>query len=667
MIGTGSPATAVTDRAAPTIDAAPVAHGASRVEVWGSGPAVDAVRQAVGSAQPVATWPDWPAGVVVASGADDEQWWTPLNQAAASGTGPALLLLRQTRTGLEIGPLVEPGRPGCAECLRRRRAAAHLAGTELDQARAARLGEQAAPAVNPAALRAAATLIADELGMTDGQARTRGAVLRLDAATLLVSRHEFLPSPQCPACGALPDDTAAAAVIQLPPTPCYAPGSYRARPLRTQPLLDRYLDEQAGLIAGIDLILSGETPTSIAQVSPLCTDAVQGYGRTLDVSSTVAVSVLEGLERRSGLEPGGKRTVVRASFGELGPDRAVDPQLLGLPDVPPAGSAGLYVRYTPDTEVNWVYGHSFGRGRPVLVPEAYAYYGVHNETRFAYECSNGCALGGSLAEAILHGIFEVAERDAFLATWYAKLPAPRFDPRTATDPTIRLLIDRLRHATGFAMHAFNITMPEGVPAVWVMAVDEDARPDEPRMYCAAGAHLDPESALRSALLECIVGISHLRRDFAEPEVRSRAEAMFADANLVTTMADHSRLYALEEAWPRLDFLYRGERVLTMVEAFPHKHRYRPGGDLADTVRWVVERYLTAGLDVIAVDETTPELRVADLSCVKVIIPGTFSMTFGHHHRRAETLPRLWHAPVRLGYRNEPLRPEEVNRYPHPFP
>ncbi|GAA3437954.1 hypothetical protein GCM10018954_075680 [Kutzneria kofuensis] len=51
----------------------------------------------------------------------------------------------------------------------------------------------------------------------------------------------------------------------------------------------------------------------------------------------------------------------------------------------------------------------------------------------------------------------------------------------------------------------------------------------------------------------------------------------------------------------------------------------------------------------------------------MIIPGTLPMTFGHEFRRVHGLPRLHRVPQALGYRDMPLRPEEINPYPHPFP
>lgn len=86
-----------------------------------------------------------------------------------------------------------------------------------------------------------------------------------------------------------------------------------------------------------------------------------------------------------------------------------------------------------------------------------------------YETSNGCAIGGSLEEAIFHGILEIVERDAFLLTWYAKLPLPRLDLSSANDTELQLMIQRLRTITGYELHAFNATMEHGIPSLWVIA------------------------------------------------------------------------------------------------------------------------------------------------------------------------------------------------------
>lgn len=73
------------------------------------------------------------------------------------------------------------------------------------------------------------------------------------------------------------------------------------------------------------------------------------------------------------------------------------------------------------------------------------------------------------------------------------------------------------------------------------------------------------------------------------------------------------------------------------------------------------------MDVIVVDQSSSETLRNGLRCVKVLIPGMLPMTFGHHLRRLEGLDRVLEVPMKLGYADRRLTPQELNPYPHPFP
>ena len=94
---------------------------------------------------------------------------------------------------------------------------------------------------------------------------------------------------------------------------------------------------------------------------------------------------------------------------------------------------------------------------PILVPKLLAYYSLGGEEGFVYETSNGSAVGGSLEEAILYGIFEVVERDSFLLTWYARLQVPRLDYSSSGDSELILMIGRLTAVTGYEVRLYNTT------------------------------------------------------------------------------------------------------------------------------------------------------------------------------------------------------------------
>lgn len=635
------------------------------VVVRGAGALADAIRDGISGPGGVAV------DILVAAGYDPAG--TAAAGAAAYRTGRASLPVRAEPGRVTIGPLAVPPERGCLTCLLRReeavRAAAPDGPRQLWQGWLAGTVPPTAPALAAPLRQAVAALVAGECAALSGRPSRggRGGIVEVDALSLAVCRRTFLADPQCPVCGHVPDDDVGAGTPALEPRRPTAPGGLRLRDLVAEydRLVDTYVDARCGIVPAVT---AGDVGSLVFASAPACRpgqEPVEGYGRTVDYRSGTVVAIAEALERLGGLHPRGRRTRVRASFRQLGLDAALDPLSLGLPQGGVTGRRpGHGIAYGPDVPLDWVHAYSFRRGGPILVPAGIAYYGECDQ-QIAYECSNGCALGGCLEEAILHGIFEVAERDAFLISWYARLPLPRVDPRTSTDPVNRMLVRRVERDTGCRLDAFDATMPEGLPSLFLVLVDEADRPGFPKAYCGAGAHLDPERALRGGLLE--VGgayrllADHLRR---EPE---RADRLAADPDFVVAMEDHALTYAARTSWPRLGFLYRGGGVRSMTEAFPPWARHRPAGDLLADLRRVVDRYLAGGLDVIVVDQTADEHRAADLHCVKVIIPGTLPMTFGHRNRRTDGLPRLREAPIRLGYRTAPLSEDEINPHPHPFP
>ncbi|MBK3590630.1 YcaO-like family protein, partial [Streptomyces sp. MBT57] len=113
---------------------------------------------------------------------------------------------------------------------------------------------------------------------------------------------------------------------------------------------------------------------------------------SIDFESSERVALFEAAERLASMSPTGHRTVLRAPYAELGPERAVDPVRLGLPDPVHHGHpASATVPYTPDLELDWVQGWSLTRDRTTAVPEHVAYWDASpGRPRVVYECSNGC-------------------------------------------------------------------------------------------------------------------------------------------------------------------------------------------------------------------------------------------------------------------------------------
>jgi ribosomal protein S12 methylthiotransferase accessory factor len=566
-----------------------------------------------------------------------------------------------------VGPLVRPGTPGCSQCADFRRLMAGFDRKEmwgLQQMLTAQGGmTRDAWASRSGLLHVAHLLVAEAQRVLQGRrAHSEGRVFLINLKTLKSSRHFFLPDPQCPFCGRLSNDSPTAARISLQSSPKISTDSYRCRSMDElkEVLVQDYLDSRTGLLNGKMHDL--RSPFADASVNlPLFTEDEGTAGRTHSYAESVLTAILEGLERYCGLTPRGKQTVIHDNYRNL-EDQALNPVKVGVHAKEQYARPGFpFKPFDPDRPIDWVWGYSLLEERPILVPQLLAYYSLGCGDGFVYETSNGCALGGSLEEAIFYGIMEVLERDSFLMTWYAQLPIPRLDPYSVNDQELWLMIDRLKAVAGYDLYLFNSTMEHGIPSVWALA--KNRKQKGVNLICAAGAHLDPVRAVKSAIHELAGMMLTLDEKFEAN--REKYERMLHDPFLVQQMEDHSMLYSLPQAQERLQFLLDENRPLrTFYEEFKRKEWH---ADLTDDLNDILQVFRRLNLEVIVVDQTTPEIVRNGLHCVKVLIPGMLPMTFGHHLTRVTGLERVLRVPVELGYAKQPLTLEQLNPHPHPFP
>lgn len=560
-----------------------------------------------------------------------------------------------------IGPLELPGIAGCYRCVESRRhmARPHRSAYARILAMEGGLADATSKCLTFTSQSAVGNVAVNYVKrqLLDQDVKPRTMLAIVDLHTLSTSLHVFQPDPLCDACGGLAPDTREASIIRLRSRPKVNRESLRTRPLSELAacLRNEYVDPEVGVVRELSVVVDGGLPLVSAPIGLRGPgDHVEpGIGRTLDYESAKLVAVLEALERHGGLQPGGKRTVVTGSFNELAQD-AIDPRTLGMHRTEDYAEESFpFQRFDPATKVRWVWGYSLGRRRPVLVPEHTVYYRIldatHPERPFAFEISNGCAVGSSIEEAMLHGLLEVVERDAFLMTWYGRLPATELLLDSVRDIPTRLAIRRSCEGTPYAIRCWDITQEHGIPAVWAMAIGRTDEPDSPALICSSSAGLDLESAVHDAVLELGPMMRSLHERYRGQE--AYAASLAADSRRVTSMDDHALLYAHPCARRRLDFL------LSDPPSGPVPALAREGNtDLLLDLHDALGRLADAQLDVIVLDQTTPEHHACRLACVKVIVPGMLPMTFGHRFRRTNGLPRLTNR-CRGG----------INPYPHPFP
>jgi ribosomal protein S12 methylthiotransferase accessory factor len=493
--------------------------------------------------------------------------------------------------------------------------------------------------------------------------------LRLD--TLRVTPRLLLADGGCPRCGTPPPACPQPPAWAPAPQPKRSPEDTRLRSVHEYDLLlEAYANPLCGAL-GPGAMPALDSPTTAPVTGAMWLPGPYGYadfywsGHADRFDDSAVLGVLEGLERQAGLASRGPAGRIVDSYRNLA-GQALDPRDCGVySDEAYRMLARMHRPFDPDAPINWVWGYSLRDDQPILVPEQIVYYGrtLVGEPGFVMECSNGCASGSSLEEAVLHGLFELIERDAFLLTWFGKARLPEIDPDSCTRADTVLMVDRVRRY-GYDVRLFDSRIDLPVPVVTAVGVRRDGGLG--RLCFAAGAGLDPEDAVQAALCETASYVP----GFPERIERSIEEArsLAADFTRIHELRQHALVYGLPQMAGHADFLLGAGPVAPMSTVYAEWQRERPRhADLRADVGWIRDRLVAAGFDVIVVDQTSAEQRRAGLHTACVVVPGLLPIDFGWWRQRAPHMSRTRTAFRRAGWRGTDLDPVDLNRAPHPFP
>lgn len=584
---------------------------------------------------------------------------------------------------LLLGPWILPDGPGCIACTVERVVRMNPRNLALDGPIPEPLFPSYARHRNPFVSRGAASSLVSLLlieleNLHEGhELLLKNRILVWKLPSLEGELHSFFRLLGCAECGPHEKDSATSATMVVRPRRKAGKHEYRAKGAGSdlRRLSEKLVSPRFGLVRGLfpgeTAIPAAAAPMPVGDPETMHTEWVAG--RATSVADAKRTALLEALERYAGFAPNGKASALCTSARELG-DLALDPRnlILHSPDQY-AEDDFPFVPFDDEKIMNWVWGYSFRRRSPVALPESSVYYG-HKHLRdtdsqvvplLAFDTSNGCALGSSLEDALLYGLFEVLERDAFLMTWYTRTPPKRVDLHTADDPKLAFLAERME-GEGYEVYAFNITQEFMVPSIWVAAVCLEDSPGKVKTVSAAGCHIDPEKAAWAGLIEVAASIPSIRDRMVEN--RSRALAMLKSGNLVTAMPDHCMLYALYESFYRLQWAFHDPSgPYAFQSEFCSFYNRQQSSNLKEDLDAVVSSVLEHGLDVVAVDQTTPEQAELGLVAVRVFLPGALPMSFGHRYRRLHGAKRLEQRLGTTSRKRATSGHKSVNPWPHPFP
>ena len=431
-------------------------------------------------------------------------------------------------------------------------------------------------------------------------------------------------------------------------------------PLRRRGLDDLPLDPEAlinpvcGMVAAdADQRLDWETTAPVAGQTPVWNDGrvrpLTWSGQAASYARSRTAAMLESLERVVGSRQHTGTTVLaaQADLAASGREHRV-PGDFG--DYGPAAYRDIMVPFSPHDPHEWVASESLRDGRAVLVPRDLAFFGQPLSTsRWAMVCSSGVATGSTREEAIAFGLMELIERDAFVNSWYARVPGRRIDAESV--PGLRPLLTRAS-LLGHRIELLSLPSETGLPIMVAVARATSAA------AVGAAAHPEPARAARCAVEEAWTYLPERTR--AVEADRARCLELRRDPSLVREIDDHPLQCLLPEGAEDLDDYLGDGPALPLDEVVTVGPLARMGA--AELLSTLVGSLGRIGVEPLAVRCTAPVESALGLETWSVLAPGLAPLDFGWHRQRVLTMRRPFDYSRHVGA----VAPDRLRDRPHPF-
>lgn len=294
-------------------------------------------------------------------------------------------------------------------------------------------------------------------------------------------------------------------------------------------------------------------------------------------------------------------------------------------------------------EYLWIRGEDVFSGEAASVLADCVCFPYRSDSpQYANASSSGVAAHPKKEVAIKNSLLELVERDAFMATYLAKLQHPTVRKETVPED-VQKRISALEQV-GFKVWVKEFTL-DLAPVLFVFAQNEE----DGCTICSASAEFDQEEALNHALMEVeAAALVHLDSGESDSCTSPRE---------VRTPRDHGTLYSQKRFFRSADFLVQTAApeisFRDVGKAVPRTWR-----DLLDQLERKVGRLVTIPMH--------SGERGADgkpLHIIRSVVPGLIPISFGYRQEpcgmeRVYTL--AWEKEGRA------LNYAEMPKFPHPF-
>ena len=456
-----------------------------------------------------------------------------------------------------------------------------------------------------------------------------------------ISKHYYCKKEAFSISGDLPNKTALNKI-------CYTSGGFRSCDDKTAKNFVTNALAGVGIAVKVDRVATpfdtiipvyrASVESSPIKDTPYYFRSVVSHGKGLSESQAYLSATFEMAERLSASHCG-ETPILEAPYN------SVKEQAINLNQLyaTVTNNNTEFEKLDPKKPIDWVAAQSLVSGKEVLVPAFMAFLsGTKFKGQFLSNGSSGLSAGATLEDAILQGLFELIEHDAWVIGQANRIPLPLLDYNTSANEKLKNSINSVR-SLGYNVLTRDYTNDLGFPVyrTWIVNNNDFTH----YAINGVGASYTPEIALERSFTEAIQ---------AADIMINRAKTNFGSIKSEYLASTKDSLYSLDY------FVQKDINGRAKVNSITD-HTVKPFETVEKMIEATIKqiRNVMPNCDVLYVNLTNHALGVP---VVRVIITGEMQMM---NYPLISISPRLYNFAEKMGYSSKTGKINELYFGPYP--
>lgn len=268
-----------------------------------------------------------------------------------------------------------------------------------------------------------------------------------------------------------------------------------------------------------------------------------------------------------------------------------------------------FEKYNPEDKICWVTGENLTSKKEVLIPAQKVYLNYSTDKKEKYYdagLSTGLACGDSLENAIISGLYECIERDAFYLTWSCMLPGKKIILDNIRNCNLKKLLNILEMSSYGTLHIIDISLDTSVYTMLTILENSNGV----GVSVAAASNLDPEVALLKSLEELVLTHSYTVNTY-----ENKFNSNYPDINRedILDLDQHIYYYMNPNKNKLIEFITKNKEYVNLSELKNNSSR-----NTLDDLELIVNELNELDSQVVYKEITKEDIKHIGFRVVKVI-------------------------------------------------